>query len=57
MFISYESFNEKTAENNQNRYVAEKRMVPKLSNISVSNSNSTYLRQNLTCLTFILYEK
>ena len=34
--ISIESYDEKTAENDQNRYVAEKNIVSKLLKISIS---------------------
>ena len=38
--ISVESYDEKTAENNRNCYVAEKRIVSKLSKISIPNFRS-----------------
>ena len=38
--ISVKSYDEKTAENNQNHYVAEKRIVFTLSKISIPNFNS-----------------
>ena len=47
--ISVEIYDEKTAENDQNYYVAEKRIVFKLSKISVSNFDSTNSRP------FLLY--
>ena len=41
IFISVESYHEKTAENYRNYYVAEKRIVTKLSKISIPNFSST----------------
>ena len=38
--ISVENYNEKTAENYWNCYVTEKRIVPKLSKISIPNFNN-----------------
>ena len=39
--ILVESYEEKTAENYRNYYVAEKRIVPKLSKTSIPNFNNT----------------
>ena len=39
--LSVESYDEKTAENYRNYYVAKQRMVSKLSIISISNFDST----------------
>ena len=39
--ISVESYDENTAANYRNGYVAEKHIVSKLSEISIPNSNST----------------
>ena len=39
--ISVESYDEKTAENYGNCYIAEKRIVSKLSTISIQNFDST----------------
>ena len=39
--ISIESYDEKTAGNYRNSYVAEKRIVSKLSEISIPNIDST----------------
>ena len=39
--ISVESYDEKTVENYRNGYVAEKDIISELSNISISNFNST----------------
>ena len=44
ILISIESYDEKAAENYQNCYVAEKRTVSKLSNISIPNLNFTKWR-------------
>ena len=58
--ISVESYNEKTTENYRNGYVVEKRIVSKLSEISIPNFNSTNWRleciffQYFTSLYFIL---
>ena len=41
MPISGESYDEKTAGNYQNNYVAVERIVPKLSDISIPNFDST----------------
>ena len=41
IFISVESYDEKTAENYQNFYVAEKRIVSKLSNLSIPNFDNS----------------
>ena len=41
IFISVEGYDEKSAENDQNSFVAEKRMVSKLSNISILNFDIT----------------
>ena len=43
-FLSIESHGEKTAENDQNSYIAEKNMVSKLSKISILNVNNTNWR-------------
>ena len=42
--IVVESYDEKTAENYQNCYIAEKRIVSKLSKISIPYFDSTYWR-------------
>ena len=61
--ILVESYDEKTAENYRNRYVAEKRIVSKLSKISIPNFNSTNWRlkykfcYNFTFLSIELFEK
>ena len=39
--ISVESYDENTAENNRNGYVAENRIASKLSEVSIPNFNST----------------
>ena len=44
MSVSVESYDEKTAENYQNYYVAEKSITSKLLNISIPNFGSTNLR-------------
>ena len=43
IFISLESYNEKTAENYRIDYVTEKRIVFKLSKLSIQNFDSTNL--------------
>ena len=43
-FIQVESYDEKTAENYRNCYVTEKRIVSKLSKISIQNCNNTNWR-------------
>ena len=42
--ISVESYDENTTENDQNCYVAEKRIISKLSKISIPNFNSINYR-------------
>ena len=44
IFISVESYDEKYAENYRNWYVAEKRIVSKISKISIQNFDSKKLR-------------
>ena len=44
MSISVESYDKKTADNDKNFYVAEKRIVSELSKISIPNYNSTNLK-------------
>ena len=41
IFISIESYDEKSAENYRNCYAAENRIASKLSQISIPNFNST----------------
>ena len=64
IFISVESYNEKKyAKNYRNYYVVEKRIVSKLSKISIPNFDSTNsklewrMRQNFRLLSFIFFEK
>ena len=62
-YFSAESYDEKTAKNYWNYYVAEKRIVSKLSKILNQNFNSTNwklesrLCENLTFLSFIASDK
>ena len=45
--ISVESYDEKTAENDRNCYVAEKRIVSKLSKISMPNFDSSKFKTRI----------
>ena len=47
---SIENYTEKTAENDRKRYVAEKRIVSKLSKLSIPNFNKHKLR---TCMKIV----
>ena len=63
IFISVESYDEKTSENYRNCYVVEKRFITKLWKISIQNSHSVSWRLewrlcwNFTSLSFIVSEK
>ena len=63
IFISVESFDEKTTENDRNCYDTEKHIVSKLSKISIPNlciinfKLKSRLCQNFTPLSLILSEK